>query len=289
MQIYWIENQKRCGPASVPDILSKLELGELSPNTLTWHSGCSGWVPLKKLPALREYMGSTSSSGVQPPLPPRGDTPQTQETDPPAGDKSSIPVVSIESLLVGFGPRLVARLMDCTLYATTLLGIMFLLHVPYQPYFQPGNPLFWLPFMLLEGIFLRFMHTTPGKFWMGIGMAPLGNNFGLGVCTLRSLLVFILGMGCMLPLLAPITAIFTYIGIRRNKITYWDMRTAIVPVCSTKQPISPFRIISTILLLYLCLQLSSFAMQPWIPDMINEIHTQNPDAASWLQSLLNPY
>ena len=288
MQIYWIENQKRCGPASVPDILSKLELGELSRNTLTWHSGCSGWVPLEKLPALQEYMNHTSSAGAQPSLPPRRDTVHVPKTASPAEDKASIPAVPIESLLVGFGPRLVARLMDCALYTTALLGIMYLLRVPYQPYFQPGNPLFWLPFVLLEGISLRWMHTTPGKFWMGIGMAPLGNNSGLGVCTLRSLLVFIIGMGCMLPLLAPITAILTYIGIRRNKITYWDMRTAIVPVCP-KRVISPFRIISTIFLLYVCLQLSSFAMQPWIPDMINEIHSQNPDAASWLQSLLNPY
>ncbi len=288
MQIYWIENQKRCGPASVPDILSKLELGELSPTTLTWHSGCPGWVPLEKLPALRDYVDSHPSHGdVPPPAPSRDDTPKMPVNASPPQDEAIVPVIPMESLLVGFGPRLLARLIDCSLYVTTLLGIMFLLNVPYQPYFQPGNPLFWLPLVLLEGISLYFLHTTPGKFWMGIGMTPLGNHSGLGVCTLRSFLVFILGMGCMLPLLAPITAILTFLGIRRNKITYWDMRTAIIPVCPNRS-ISPLRIISTIFLLYICLQLSSFAMQPWIPDMLNEIHMQNPDAASWLQSFLAP-
>lgn len=60
--IYWIRDKKRCGPATVPDVISLVQMGELTRSTLGWHSGCDKWMPLEKLPALADFLGDLESS-----------------------------------------------------------------------------------------------------------------------------------------------------------------------------------------------------------------------------------
>ena len=56
MDIYWIADKRQCGPATVPDVLSLVQMGELSPDTRGWHAGCENWMPLRELPALADFM-----------------------------------------------------------------------------------------------------------------------------------------------------------------------------------------------------------------------------------------
>lgn len=72
MDIYWIKDKQRRGPATVPDILSLVQSGELTPDTLGWHAGCTGWQPLRELPALCDFL--------------REPEPETEEEAPRAGD-----------------------------------------------------------------------------------------------------------------------------------------------------------------------------------------------------------
>ncbi|MBQ9835074.1 MAG: DUF4339 domain-containing protein [Akkermansia sp.] len=58
MDIYWIENGKRKGPVTVPDIISLVQMGELTPDTQGWHAGCAAWMPLRELPALADFLGN---------------------------------------------------------------------------------------------------------------------------------------------------------------------------------------------------------------------------------------
>ena len=71
MDIYWIADKRQCGPATVPDVLSLVQMGELSPDTRGWHAGCENWMPLRELPALADFLKE------------KEEEPQQQEELPP--------------------------------------------------------------------------------------------------------------------------------------------------------------------------------------------------------------
>lgn len=56
MDIYWIKDKHRCGPATVPDVISLVQMGDITPDTLGWHAGCKSWMPLRRLPALADFL-----------------------------------------------------------------------------------------------------------------------------------------------------------------------------------------------------------------------------------------
>ena len=96
MRIYWIEDKKKHGPISVPEVISRVQMGELSPTTKAWHKGCEQWMPLKDLPALAgsaEELFSHSKGQVAteaeiaqlPPIPEQAPSPAPQPSEPPRG------------------------------------------------------------------------------------------------------------------------------------------------------------------------------------------------------------
>lgn len=278
MQIYWIDKQQRCGPASVPDVLAKVQLGELSPDTQGWHRGCEGWRPLRELPALVDFLG-TEQELTEP------DTPQAADDSPAQEDEPQPEPAVIRLVLPRVIHRLLARVIDTALYATVAMGIMYLLRVPYNPYFQPGSPIFWLPMLAVEAYMLHRWHTTPGKRWLGIRLQSIRQPFTYGAALLRSMLVFVLGMGCMNLLLGLIMLAFSYVRVTRRGATLWDMRTATLPILTS--PPTALRIVGILVFLLLAMNMCSLFMQPWLPDMINELQEQSPDAARVLRDWLS--
>lgn len=66
MDIYWIKDKHRCGPATVPDVISLVQMGEISPDTKGWHAGCKQWMPLRELPALSDFLNELKEKSEQP-------------------------------------------------------------------------------------------------------------------------------------------------------------------------------------------------------------------------------
>ncbi|HIX20727.1 MAG TPA: DUF4339 domain-containing protein, partial [Candidatus Akkermansia intestinigallinarum] len=66
MDIYWIKDKRRCGPATVPDVISLVQMGEISPDTKGWHAGCKQWMPLRELPALSDFLNELEERSAQP-------------------------------------------------------------------------------------------------------------------------------------------------------------------------------------------------------------------------------
>lgn len=64
MDIYWVKDKQRCGPTTVPDIVSRVQLGEIDAGTKGWHVGCENWVPLKELPALKDFLEDEEQAPV---------------------------------------------------------------------------------------------------------------------------------------------------------------------------------------------------------------------------------
>ena len=289
MRIYWIEDGKRCGPATVPDVLSKVQLGELSPDTPGWHAGCEKWVPLKELPALADFLGAPAEPPVEPAEAPEDAAPA--EEAEPAGS-SGFPQGTVEPsqllnlMLPGPMTRFLARMVDMSLYATLVLGIMYIFRVPYMSSFHPGRLLFWVPMLVIEAILINGWGTTPGKYWLGVRLVSMGGRVALSGALMRSVMAFALGMGCMVPLLSLFTMAISFVQLRRKGYLPWDIISSTLPVLT--RPLPGFQRLAVVVYLFLTVSLCGQYMQPWLPDMQRELREESPEAAEFVERFLPP-
>ncbi|MGN0837038.1 MAG: RDD family protein [Akkermansia sp.] len=286
MDIYWIQNRQRRGPATVPDILSQVQSGELTPDTLGWHAGCTGWKPLRELPALCDFLREREPEEEE--QPEAGDTPSEPETAaaPPAEEAPQ----ALRVMVPGAAQRALARLVDMALYAAIFLLGCYLLRVPFSPVLLPGSPVFWLPYLLCEALLLRLCGTTPGKALFGIrigAIAPAGiRPPSWGQAVLRALLVFACGLGMMLSFLPLIMGAMTWWQIRERGVALWDARLGLLPMLL--RPVSAARLLSGVLLLLVCVQVISQSMSPWVEPMLDMISAESPELGESLRRLTRP-
>lgn len=313
MEVYWIKDKQRRGPATVPDVISLVQMGEISPDTLGWHPGCQGWMPLRELPALADFLNdlhNRSKGEAAPPKPspleakptgnkeghgmPSPDTepeaPLSTETSHPKEDGLPTADQAERKVQCRYLPnpltRLIARFVDCGLYASLAMGILYLSHVPFSEYLLPTNSLFWAPLVLIEAYCTSRWNTTPGKALLGISISTFGSQqeMGFGRAFSRSVSVFILGMGMFLPLIAGITMLVSYFILTRKGICLWDARVLTLP--TLKQPVKPNRVVLGVIIIFFTFQLTSFFMQPWMPAMIQAIEQTSPQTGQMLRNFL---
>ncbi len=297
MDIYWIKDKRQCGPSTVPDVISLLQMGELTPDTLGWHAGCTQWIPLRELPALADFLNKkapeadedepapspegageeSAASEEQLPLP---DTPEdkTQESHPHASQRVYLPSPTA---------RLLARFVDYGLYAVLYGSIINLQEIPYHAsLLLQVNPLLWLPMILLEAWMLSTWGTTPGKALLGIRVTTFGDAPRLSFLRAfaRAFMVFCFGMGLMMPLTLLVMLAFSYWLLRRRGITSWDARCSTLP--TQQAPATPSRYLLAVISLYVAAVLISSCLKPWLPGMIEDINKENPEMAQALSGLM---
>lgn len=296
MDIYWIENGKRKGPVTVPDIISLVQMGELTPDTQGWHAGCAAWMPLRELPALVDFLGNlenrskadkqedTTPSGREQTIP--AGLPPIRHTGIPQNEADATSPRIVEVFPATASARLMARLVDSALYAAAALGVAYSLGLEYSSYYTPSAPAFWLPMVVLEALFLSRLGTTPGKWLMGIRLASLlgSPRISFGRALLRSALVFFLGTGLMMFPVGLVMMLFSYWSLRSRGICLWDARATTLPVQPAKSGAGRFA--GAAITIYLALTAAGLFMQPWIPTMLDEVEKQSPDAARQLRELM---
>ncbi|MDO4817452.1 MAG: RDD family protein [Akkermansia sp.] len=302
MDIYWIDKErKRCGPATVPDMISKVRTGELSAETLGWHAGAVGWVPLRDLPALTDFLTERAPKHItydpNDPMPELDDrdTPPTMDMRPAEAPTEADMPQGVERLyLPAPGVRLMARLVDMSLYTVLAYFVLYVQHMPFNLAYLPSNPLFWLGMLVLEPLLLCTCGTTPGKALFRLRVRMMGARMqdgqlarlSFGRAFARTLLVFVLGLGMMLSILPIFTMLFSRWQMRRQGVTAWDVRTGAVQDCKPPVPSAGMRTVMAVIIMFCCLQCTSFLMQPWTPAMLDAITEQNPDLGAKLRSLL---
>ena len=262
----------------MPDVLSMLQLGELKPDTLGWHTGCEQWLPLRELPALAD---------AELDMPPTDAADQPEPIAVELGEKlpPNLPPLLFDVVLPSPFSRFLARMVDMSLYATTLLGILYAAHVPFSGAFQPFILTFWLPLILLEACLLTQCGTSPGKWLLGIKLQFTKGRRSFPAALLRSVMAFIMGLGCMYPPLFFLMLTISFFSVRRRGVSLWDVNTAIVPMIVSAPSIG--RKVGACLIIFTCLQLSSHFMQPWLPDIMDSIRERDPQAAHTLENLIN--
>ncbi len=315
MDIYWIKDKQRCGPSTVPDVISLLQTGELTPDTLGWHAGCQKWLPLRELPALADFLNKKAPADKEPPADEEeADAPQSTdeagaslpEPPQPAPDEAPAPLPGTPGPTATAGEdaspqsyatqrvylprpiaRLLARFVDYGLYAILYGAVISTRGIPYDAALLLSvNPLLWLPMLLLEAWMLSTWGTTPGKALMGIRVTTFGDASRLSFmrALLRALMAFTLGTGLMIPQLLPIMLALEYWMLRRRGITPWDARSSTLP--TQKEPATPSRYLLAVISLYVSSVLFFACIKPWLPGMIDEIAATNPEMAQKLRELM---
>lgn len=304
MEIYWVQAGKKKGPSTVPDMISLVRLGEISADALGWHAGCKAWMPLRELPALADFLkekpaepAAEQGEDVLPPVPSAEiaeapaaatETPAAAATSPDAHADGKLPAGIERVWLPSASTRLLARAVDVVLYMGLVYSAIYVQQLPYNATLLPSSPLFWLGFIAAEAALLSFFGTTPGKSFFGIrivafseGQAePLGLLRSLG----RALMVFVGGMGMMCSFLPVLMGGFSWWMLKKHGITYWDARMSTFP--AQNRPTGLPRRLLAVILIFFCLEVVGFCLQPWLPGVMEDLRTQSPEAAESLQRLM---
>lgn len=284
MDIYWIADKKKCGPATVPDVLSLVQMGELTPETKGWHAGCEQWMPLRELPALADFLAPPPEPAEELPPPP-----SAEETSPQNVENSAqLPPGAVRVYLPSAAQRLLARLVDISLYMALVFGVVYAREIPFNAGLLPSSPLVWIGYIILEASLISYLGTTPGKSLLGIQVRCVGagQQMGLGRSFSRAVTVFVAGMGMMISILPLFTIGYSWWTLRSRGITLWDARCSTLPFQLARA--SLLRHLVAVGLLFVCINLTLQFMLPWYPAMIEAVEQQSPETAEWMRSMAPP-
>lgn len=286
MDIYWIADKKQCGPATVPDVLSLVQMGELTPDTRGWHAGCDAWMPLRDLPALADFL---KEPPAEPELSGQAELPPVPAAEAPTAEAESAPVGlppgAVRVYLPSPAVRLVARLADISLYMALFYGVIYVRQIPFDVALLPSSPMVWLGYVVLEALLVYFLGTTPGKALLGIQIRCVGQeSLSIGRSLSRACLVFVCGLGMMMSLLPLFMMGISWWSLRKRGITAWDARCSTLPL--QMQPGRVTRQVLAVLVMLVCFHITGYCFQPWADDIVAAVEMQDPDAAGWMRKVM---
>lgn len=214
MNIWYIEKDgAQLGPVAEVEILDRVTAGEITRQTLLWRDGMEKWTPAGEIPSLSAaFAAPTPSVAVSPYSPPTSEA------------------ATIELPIATSGPqvrpwiRYWARTFDTVVFVIVFgIGLGFLLPQLLEIHDTVFNIIALVAMAFYEAACLSIFSTTPGKALFRIRICRRdGTPPGFGMALLRSLRVFIKGVGLGIPLVALITQIVGYQTLNRDGITSWD-------------------------------------------------------------------
>ena len=271
MDIYWIQGHEQKGPLPEVEVISMLEAGLIPENARAWHAGCPEWA-LKGAGAVsrgegerrnREEEGLENAGEEQAPaLAADADCPQ--EEGGTASEEGAPLVVPYAYV------RFLGRMADIMMHMTLYLSVLRVSGLAFNPGFLPGSyeALLYLclPMVLVETAFLGTLGTTPGKAMLGVSVRDYrGGRLSFPTAFRRSLFVMVLGLGCFAPSLMLLALFFSWWWVRRFGFTPWDRKLGTTDVLNG--PLTPRKVVMTLALVILCLQLIYVLLIPWLPEM----------------------
>ena len=278
MDIYWIQDHERKGPLPEVEVISMLEAGLIPENARAWHAGCPEWVCIRDLPALKGAGAVSREEGER-----RNGREERLENaggeDVPAlsADADCLPEEGGEAaeegvpLVVPYAyVRFLGRMADVMMHMTLYLAVLRVSGAAFNPGFLPGSyeALLYLclPMVLMETAFLGTLGTTPGKAMLGVSVRDYrGRRLFFPTAFRRSLFVMVLGLGCFAPSLMLLALFFSWWWVRRFGFTPWDRKLGTTDVLNG--PLTPRKVVMTLALVILCLQLIYVLLIPWLPEM----------------------
>lgn len=284
MDIYWIQDHEKRGPLPEVEVISMLEAGLIPENARAWHAGCAEWVRIRELPVLKEMLALREEEGkereenrrrgAEEPYDEADDEKfsaeeaVTDESDP--GENSSEQEAGTMLVVPYPYVRFLGRMADVMMHMTLYLAVLRAFGVAFNPDLLPGSyeALLYIcvPMILIESLFLSTLGTTPGKAMLGVSVRDyLGNRLSFSTAFRRALFVMVLGLGCFAPSLTLLTLFFSWWWVRRFGFTPWDRKLGSTDVLN--ESLAPRKVVMTLVLIILCIQIMYVLLLPWIPDM----------------------
>lgn len=275
MDIYWIQDHEKKGPLPEVEVISMLEAGLIPENARAWHAGCAEWVRIHDLPVLKEMFAIREEELRKPGKDVPENDAEISAAEPVDGEsvtEEAEKKPEEDMVLVVPYPyvRFLGRMADVMMHMTLYLAVLRLLGLGFSPDFLPGSyeALLYLclPLVLIEAAFVATLGTTPGKAMLGISVRDyLGRRLSFSTAFRRSLFVMVLGLGCFAPSLMLLALFFSWWWVRRFGFTPWDRKLGTTDVLNDSLTLR--KVVMTLVLIILCLQIMYMLLIPWLPEM----------------------
>ena len=278
MRTWIIIDGEKSGPFDIAQIARRLESGDLKPETYGWIEGMREWQPLSTIPQFSE-----SCRQAQTPTPPPLPAVVFDSTAPPSTAHWQIPASTMQEKTAILIRRFFARWFDMLLWSSAYMCALQLSGSDLKSlmmsfWFNYTMMIVWL---LIEAAMIHAWGSTPGKALLGLRVRRAdGRALRVGLSLLRSIRVYLMGMGMSHPLLLPLCHGFSWWFVRKHGAALWD---GAVGVRVTMQPIQVWRWVIYALAAFFIMQISGMILEP----VTREIMQENfPEQAKWLDSLL---
>ena len=204
MQFWLIEDGEKSGPFEDYEIREMIGKGEITASRKIWHEGAEGWIAAREVRVLENEFEKIEVES--PPVP------EEELVKPP----------------FLFWRRFGARWFDFLLYHLILFVIFRVGGLTILPDPEAGRTmgrafLMMVPLMIMEGALIGAFGYTPGKWLMSLRVTrPDGGLLSTGAAMMRSLRVWVLGMGMGDPILMPIGHLIALWLGKKKGSPLWD-------------------------------------------------------------------
>lgn len=204
--VFWIVREgKKAGPFEDYEVREMIRAGEVGKDTKVWYEGAESWQVASEVDLL---------AGEFYEKPKKVEEPEEIKREPFLAWR-----------------RFGARFFDSFLYSLLVTVVARLAHVPLlpaegevpSPWFIVGTV---LPAVLIEAAMVGSIGWTPGKWLLGMRVENLdGRSLTTGQAFIRSLRVWILGMGMRQPILMLLGHILSlWMGLKKG-VLLWDWQS----------------------------------------------------------------
>ena len=205
--LFWIIKEgEKTGPLEDYDLREMIREGEVTSDTRIWHEGAEGWLPAGEV----ELLDGAFFEKVE-----------------------EAPPIPIEIVMPPFlaWRRFGARIFDFFLYQLIFMAVLRVGGFPLVPDPEIQGSA-WLilamlmPVILMEGALVSSLGYTPGKWLMALRVENiLGKKLSTGAALVRTMRVWVLGMGMMHPILMILGhSVTLWFGLKRGA-PLWDLHS----------------------------------------------------------------
>ncbi len=274
MKVWIIQNGEKTGPYEISQVVRKLESGEWDAETYGWLEGMKDWQPLSTIPAFTE---ATDRSHVDPELTlPASDCAEPAQEAPstaaPAARSGSVAVLM---------RRFFARWFDLLLWSSIYMCAMQLSGANLKQLMMSFwfNYLMMVVWIIMEAAMIHVWGLTPGKWLLGLRVSRVdGSALPVGLSLLRSIRVYLMGMGMSHPILLLLCHGFSWWFVRKHGSALWDGASGLLVKA---QSFSPWRWLAFSFASFMVMNLSGMILEPVSRELIREMF---PEQAQWLDS-----
>ena len=202
MILWIIQDGEKLGPLEDYEVREMIREGKVHRDTRVWHEGADGWLSACDLGVL------------------------ASEFNPPKEEQGTI---QVRSAPFRAWPRLGARVIDYLIYRSILhffsvvCGVNLWNRVESSGWVVIGIV---LPVILMEAAMVGSLGFTPGKWFLGLRVETLGGQrLSTGQAFVRSMRVWVLGMGMFLPLMMIIGCCMSLWFGKKKGGMLWDLQS----------------------------------------------------------------